>query len=196
MVVGYANQAAREVNLTACEAANIPVFRRATGGGTVLQGTGCLNYSLFLKIPESGPLHSITGTNKYILERQCAALAPLLDSPPEVRGCTDLTIGGLKFSGNAQRRKKHFLIFHGTFLLRFDISQVERFLQMPSKEPDYRQNRSHKEFLINLNLSADSIKHALMKQWRATEQFNDLPFDKIAELTRTKYLTKEWNYKF
>src|SRR6185312_14823878 len=43
----------------------------------------------------------------------------------EIRGCTDLALdprpstleSALKFSGNAQRRKKHFLLFHGTFLL-------------------------------------------------------------------------------
>ena len=48
VVVGYANQAAREVDLEACRKLGIPVFRRCTGGGTVLQGPGCLNYSLDL----------------------------------------------------------------------------------------------------------------------------------------------------
>src|SRR6266404_876476 len=46
VVVGYANQAAREANLEACRAGNVPVLRRCSGGGTVLQGLGCLNYSL------------------------------------------------------------------------------------------------------------------------------------------------------
>src|SRR5262245_44929423 len=50
VVLGYANQAAREVNLEACRAAGTPVLRRCSGGGTVLQGPGCVNYSLVLEI--------------------------------------------------------------------------------------------------------------------------------------------------
>src|SRR5215831_6230774 len=43
VVVGYGNSIATEVNLAACEAERIPVLRRCSGGGTVLQGPGCLN---------------------------------------------------------------------------------------------------------------------------------------------------------
>src|SRR5882724_8858694 len=56
VVVGYANKAAREVNLEACQRRGIPVLRRCSGGGTVLQGPGCLSYSLILRISETGPL--------------------------------------------------------------------------------------------------------------------------------------------
>src|SRR2546423_8107969 len=61
-VVGYANAAAKEVNLPYCEANQIPVLRRFTGGGTVLQGPGCLNYSLILRIRDDGPLRTISAT--------------------------------------------------------------------------------------------------------------------------------------
>src|ERR1035441_2815400 len=53
VVVGYANKAATEVNLPVCRELVIPVLRRCTGGGTVLQGPGVLNYSLILRIDES-----------------------------------------------------------------------------------------------------------------------------------------------
>src|ERR1041385_179712 len=43
VVLGYANALHREVNVAACEAAQIPIMRRCSGGGTVLQGPGCLN---------------------------------------------------------------------------------------------------------------------------------------------------------
>src|SRR6266567_1610948 len=121
VVVGYANQAATEVNLPFCEAIAIPVLRRCTGGGTVLQGPGCLNCALILCLEDLGPLQSISGTNEFILRRHQRALAEMLGAPVELRGHTDLAIGGLKFSGNAQRRKRHCLIFHGSFLLEFDI---------------------------------------------------------------------------
>src|SRR4051794_12657586 len=56
VVLGYANQAAVEADLDACKAHEVGVFRRCSGGGTVLQGAGCLNYSVILQIAESGPL--------------------------------------------------------------------------------------------------------------------------------------------
>src|SRR5271165_3203750 len=62
VVLGYANEAAAEANLDACRARGIGVSRRCTGGGTVLQAAGCLNYSLILQIPQSGPLRPVTGT--------------------------------------------------------------------------------------------------------------------------------------
>src|ERR1700685_1591535 len=55
VVVGYANKIAAEVNVAACEAREIPIFRRCSGGGTVLQGPGCLNYTLILRITENSP---------------------------------------------------------------------------------------------------------------------------------------------
>ncbi|MEI9961800.1 MAG: hypothetical protein WDM76_11895 [Limisphaerales bacterium] len=64
-----------------------------------------------------------------------------------VSGHTDLALHGLKFSGNSQRRKKNFLLFHGTFLLNFDLALVGELLRMPSLQPNYRQSRSHDEFI-------------------------------------------------
>src|SRR4051812_5944279 len=58
VVLGYANKAALEVDLEACQKQEVPIFRRCTGGGAVVQGPGCLNYSLVLRI--SGALESIT----------------------------------------------------------------------------------------------------------------------------------------
>src|SRR5438067_1520295 len=56
VVVGYANRVATEVDIRFCQTNSIPVLRRCSGGGTVLQGPGCVNYSLVLRISESGPL--------------------------------------------------------------------------------------------------------------------------------------------
>jgi lipoate-protein ligase A len=203
VVVGYANHVAVEVNQTACEADSIPIFRRCSGGGTVLQGPGCLNCSLILKIEDSGPLASITSANKFIMKRNREAIATSLNTEHgtrntelSVQGHTDLTLDGVKFSGNAQRRKKHFLLFHGTFLLHFDLALVEKYLLMPSKQPDYRQNRTHKDFLMNLEVSAESVKRTLQEVWRASGPLNAIPNATIASLARDKYATDEWNFKF
>jgi lipoate-protein ligase A len=196
VVVGYANKIAAEVNVENCRAKQIPIFRRCSGGGTVLQGAGCLNYSLILRITENSPSASISGANKFIMERNRAAIESLhLASKLSVRGHTDLVLGDKKISGNSQRRRKDFLLFHGTFLLNFDLALVTQFLRMPSKEPDYRQSRSHDEFLTNLNLPASEIKSALKKIWGATEEMQNFPKQKIHELAEQKYSTDKWNFK-
>ena len=196
VVVGYANKAATEVNLPVCRELVIPVLRRCTGGGTVLQGPGVLNYSLILRIDESGPCHSIPATNQFILERHRDALAGLVQASIEWRGQTDLAIGGLKFAGNAQRRRRRFLLFHGSFLLHLDLDLLAKVLPQPSRQPHYRGNRSHAEFLINLNVPDDAIKAALSQTWDATAPLDAVPFDQIAFLAREKYALDEWNLRF
>jgi len=196
VVLGYANQARTEVNLPFCKQHGIPVLRRCTGGGTVVQGPGCLNYSLILRSDDSGPFHSIPATNDFVLKRHMEALAATLRAPVSMQGQSDLTVGGLKFSGNAQRRKKHFLIFHGTFLLRLDLAMVEKILPLPSRQPTYRANRSHSDFLMNLHVQPDLLKRALLKAWAASEPLSEIPLDRIARLAREKYELDEWNLKF
>src|SRR5689334_20813234 len=89
VVVGYANKVATETNQEYCETNNIPILRRCSGGGTVLQAPGCLNYSLVLRTGITGPLASIRGTNEYVLARNQKALAAVLGKAVELQGHTD-----------------------------------------------------------------------------------------------------------
>jgi lipoate-protein ligase A len=196
VVVGYANKIQAEVNVANCEAKKMPIFRRCSGGGTVLQGPGCLNYALILCMEKNSRLASISGANKYIMERNREAVQSAAGHAPSIRGHTDLVFGHRKFSGNSQRRHKSFLLFHGTFLLNFNLPLVSEFLKFPSRQPDYRDNRSHDEFLMNLNLPADAIKAALKKEWSAEMPLEDPPLKQISKLAREKYATREWNLKF
>ena len=204
VVVGYANKVATEVNVAACEEMKIPIFRRCSGGGTVLQGAGCLNYALILRIREKSPLAGISSANQFIMERNRAAIETLLPEfkiqnskfKTSISGHTDMAIGGLKFSGNSQRRRKRFLLFHGTFLLNYNLALVGELLPMPSKQPDYRGNRSHEDFLANLKLSAEPVKAALAKTWDANEDLSNPPLQLISKLAGEKYSTREWNFKF
>lgn len=196
VVVGYANHIAVEVNQDFCQRHDIPILRRCSGGGAVLQGPGCLNYSLVLPIASSPSLAGIAGTNDYVLDQHQRTLQSLLRAPVEKQGYTDLAIGGLKFSGNAQRRRKDYLLFHGSFLLHADISMIEKALPFPSHQPDYRGNRSHGDFLMNLKVPAQMVKAALVKAWEAWEPLPELPLDQLAVLAGHKYRQESWNHKF
>ncbi len=215
VVIGYSNKVAREVNVEVCRELGIPILRRCSGGGTVLQGPGCLNYSLILRIESDPALQTVTGTNRFVMERNRAALEKLFSVSSErkealslnsqlstfnfqlsVRGHTDLVIGDRKFSGNAQRRKRRAVLFHGSFLLNIDLALIEKVLPLPSKQPDYRQNRSHDEFLMNLDVSAKEVKAILRQTWRASEDLKGFRAGQTQTLAAQKYSTNAWNMKF
>lgn len=196
IVLGYSNQARREVDLEACVAQGFPVLRRCSGGGTVLQGPGCLNYALILEIQGQPQLETIRQTTEYILSQHEKALNRLLPNPVSAQGLSDLTWQGLKFSGNAQRRRRRALLFHGTFLYGFDLSLMAKVLPMPSRLPDYRNSRPHDQFLTNLPLTAKNIKAALRQQWQASATFANAPQAQIARLELEKYSQPSWNFKF
>lgn len=196
VVLGFSNKAAREVKLAACEAASVPVLRRSSGGGTVLQGPGCLNYSLVLQIPSSGPLRNLKGTNEFIMQKNRDAMRTLLGPSVETQGITDLTFSGLKFSGNAQRRKRNFLLFHGTFLYAFNLRKIETFLDQPSLQPDYRKNRPHEKFVGNVPLKSEDIKVAMRRAWDAHKVLTKLPDRGIEQQIAEKFSRRDWNFKF
>jgi lipoate-protein ligase A len=196
VVVGYGNSVAVEVNTAACAAKGIPILRRCSGGGTVVQGPGCLNYSLILKAGENGPFRNITSANQTIMECNRAALETLVGKPVSIRGHTDLAVNGIKFSGNAQRRRKRSLLFHGALLLDFDLPLISELLPMPSKKPDYRMDRSHRDFLLNLGIPAGNVKEALRQAWNAVEPAQEIPRETMALLARDRYATRDWNFKF
>src|SRR5437660_3329384 len=214
VVVGDSNRVEREVNVEACRELGIPILRRCSGGGTVLQGPGCLNYSLILRMDSYPALQTVTSTNRFVMERNRAALEPLLTrssrlkealtsnsslrtphSALSVRGHTDLVLEDRKFSGNAQRRKRHAVLFHGSFLLDFDIALIERVLRMPSKQPDYRRSRSHGEILMNWNVSAKAVKAALRQAWRAIGESKGVTREQTQKLGLEKDTNEAWNFK-
>jgi len=196
VVVGYSNRIQAEVNITSCHENNIPILRRCSGGGTVLQGPGCLNFSLILKIANSLPLKGIKETNQSIMNRNKEILQPLVGPEISRQGETDLTLGNLKFSGNAQRRKSRFVLFHGTFLLNFDIALIGKHLLMPSKQPSYRQDRSHNDFLTNIPLASKQLKEILRQGWNANQELESIPTKETDLLVRKKYSTQDWNFRY
>ena len=196
VVLGYSGKVSQEVNLRACQKNKIPILRRPSGGGTVLQGPGCFNFSLILDTQNGRPIRNLVETNKYVMGKHKQALEPLLEFPISIEGFTDLTINRLKFSGNAQRRKKRFLLFHGSFLLKFNLAMIEKYLLIPKRQPAYRKNRNHLNFLMNLNVPAKKIKSALKQIWSADEPAKILPKDLINQLVKERYSNRDWTFKF
>jgi lipoate---protein ligase len=193
VVLGYGNKVASEVDIEACRRRGIPILRRCSGGGAVVQGRGCLNYSLVLPIGEQ--FQSITETNCQVMQRNRNALRSLVKREVDIRGHTDLAMNDVKFSGNSQRRRREYLLFHGSFLLNFELALISEVLKFPSKQPEYRRNRSHSDFLANLGLPAADVKLALRREWQATTELGFILKHEIDALIQTRYSRDAWNFK-
>ena len=161
----------------------------------MLQGPGCLNFTLILRIRKPGPLENIGSTNRFILDRHRQALAQLLGRAVSIQGSTDLTLDGLKFSGNSQRRKTQWLLFHGTFLLSLDLPLMETLLPLPSRQPAYRADRSHRKFLTQLSVHPTRLKEALKQAWDAHRPAGAAPKMEINRLMKDRYSQPDWNLR-
>jgi lipoate-protein ligase A len=197
VVAGYSNKIALEVNQSACAADHVPVLRRCSGGGAVLQGPGCLNYALVFdhEMVDEG-LGDLVQAYRFVLQRHCRLFTDLTGTAVAFQGTSDLVIAGRKFSGNSQYRKRRWTLVHGTFLLDFDLSRMARYLPMPSREPGYRQHRRHDDFLTNLGLAAEDVKNSLRENWNAARNLDAPPASIIDDLVRQRYSRPEWNQKF
>src|SRR4051794_39018260 len=190
VVLGSGCVLREDIDEDACAADGVPVLRRSSGGGTVLLGRGCLLFSLVLAIDRSPALAAVRPSYGYILERLCEALAEVVPGIEQV-GISDLAAGRRKFSGNAQQRKRNFLLHHGTLLCDLDLALMDRYLRRPARQPEYRAGRDHLDFVMNLPCSAEELRSRLRAAWQADEP-SSWPEDVVAELVRAKYSNVAW----
>ncbi|MEK9726656.1 MAG: lipoate--protein ligase family protein [Candidatus Margulisiibacteriota bacterium] len=156
VVLGLSKKITDDVNNDACRKDGVPILKRCSGGGTVLQGPGCFNYSFILPISYASELESLTMTTRYILNIVKNTLSSSIKNI-ELKGISDLTINDIKFSGNAQRRLKNAILFHGTILYDFNLKLITQYLKEPPVQPDYRKQRLHASFIQNLNVNQQTL---------------------------------------
>jgi lipoate-protein ligase A len=189
VILGSACRLSEDVDEAACQADGVPILRRSSGGGTVLLGPGCLLFSLVLSYDRDPVLREIRSSYVYILEQVARALAV---PGVELAGISDLALADRKFSGNAQQRKRHFLLHHGTLLCSFDLSCVGRYLLAPPRQPEYRAGRPHTDFLVNLPLVVGEVKRRLRSGWHADAEERNWPEAVVRRLVEEKYVSLEW----
>lgn len=162
IVLGRTGKEEEEVELVAARKDGVPVLRRSSGGGTVVQGPGCLNFTLVLSKALRPEIQTISNSYRAILEQILKGLRSLRIEG-EFRPTCDLVLKGTekKFSGNAQRRGREHILHHGTILYDFDLRLISSYLKMPSKMPEYRQGRAHVDFVTNVSAQARDIERSI-----------------------------------
>ena len=195
VVLGRTSRVDVEINRAVCSDRQIPVIRRVSGGATILTGPGCLMYAVVLSYQHRPQLRLIDQAHRFVLDQITAALEPLTDGVAR-QGTSDLAIDGRKFSGNSLRCKRTHMLYHGTLLYNFPLEQIQQCLGTPPRQPDYRDGRSHDEFVTNLPLTRATIESALIDQWQPSEQSTDWPSDRVEQLVAQQYSRDAWNLEF
>lgn len=167
-VLGTARPAGGDLFLERLKADGIAVLRRRSGGGTVLLGPG------------SPVVTAISPGSEGIRQRYrsfCDALAAALRrlgleagfEPP-----ADLTVGGRKVAGLAQRRRRRAALVTAAVLAASLAEESALYLPEPpaADAPAYRAGRAHGEFMTSLGElgvgdAAESFPEALRAELAA-----------------------------
>jgi lipoate-protein ligase A len=166
VVLGRSNDPEKECHLEACEKEGIEVLKRAGGGGTVVLHGGCVVVSF------GGWMeHHFKNDVYFSLINQSIAstLEAELGSLKIVeRGISDLAIGDKKIAGTSLFRSKGYLLYQASILVDSRIHIIEKLLKHPTKEPDYRGGKSHRNFVAGLGefvsgLTAQEVEKILSK---------------------------------
>ena len=194
VVVGRSSRVVDEVDETEAQQAGVPILRRSSGGAAVLLGPGCLMFSLVLSYEQYPLLRMIDRAHCFVLQRHAEALGRLVEGI-HVEGTSDLALVGKKFSGNSLRCGRDHFLYHGTLLYDFDVDQVARLIEPPPRQPAYRADRDHLDFLTNLPVGADELRCVLREAWNAEQTVDDWPASEVQCLVSERYAQRAWNYR-
>ncbi len=150
IVVGRFQNVYEEVDLSYVKEKNIDVVRRLSGGGTVYQDEGCIQYAFIEKT--SGGIDFV----RY-LEPMIATLRSL-GIPAERDGRNDITAEGKKVSGNSQYRVNDHTIHHGTLLFSTDLAEMVRATRLPDYKVTSKSIKSVRERVVNMCELTDQVK--------------------------------------
>ncbi len=198
VIVGRSSRVAEEVDIDFCRSEGIPIFRRCTGGASVVGGPGCLMYSVVLDLDLRPDLARIDVTHQFVMQHLQTAVNRQLRTATEAaqfQGTCDLTFNNCKFSGNSMRMARHHLLYHGTLLYDGDLALIARCLKFAPRQPDYRAERDHEHFITNINVDPAKLKRDVVEVFGARETWREaLPQSQIQMLCEQRYENTGWNF--
>ena len=203
VIIGRAQLASFETDVGYCKAHEIPIVRRFTAGGTVYNGPGNLNWSLFVAKGlgsgslryESSPHAIFRGASRPVLSALAASgVEAWLDPPNRI-----LTEEG-KISGMAAYVSRRGFLCHGTLLFSADLGRVKA-LTTPSPEAlQRRYTRSRDARTANAPLEVDSFIHTFVRTLADETKLaieTGLPDERelalADELLAARYGDERWN---
>ena len=201
IVVGKYQNTAEEINQAFVDAHHIRVARRLSGGGAVYHDKGNLNFT-FVVDQGSNPAFNF----KIFVQPVVEALARF-GVHAEFTGRNDLTIDGMKFSGNAQYARHGRLLHHGCIMLDSNLTSVADALRVKEAKFDSKAVKSVRSRVTTINAQAPSpismadFKGALRACAMASGELEPYALTEadvlaVQKLRDEKYATWAWNYGF
>lgn len=166
VILGISGKPPKMCNLDLVRQRNVPMYRRFTGGGTVVVDENTNFFSLVCNGADigrgshDGPRELMSWT----AELYSQAFARLgADVSFNLRE-NDYVFGDHKFAGNAQALSKDRFVHHTSLLWDYNSENMS-LLTNPEKQPDYRAGRDHADFLLalkNVLQSRSSLSNELV----------------------------------
>ncbi len=212
VVLGRSSKWAEEVNSVACQRDRVPVLRRVSGGASIVAGPGCLMYSVLISYQQRPTWRSLDVAHREVMTRIQIAVQNATDSfhlslQIAMEGTCDLTIANRKFSGNALRCKRYWMLYHGTIMYSMPLEWLSNYLREPSRQPEYRKKREHDSFVTNIldasrSISPSEFRDRLERQlattWNASESWQSCPWKILVDkesrqLLHSRYSNQLWH---
>ena len=201
IVVGKYQNTAEEIDQAYVDAHHIRVARRLSGGGAVYHDRGNLNFTFIVDRADAPGLNF-----KVFVEPVIRALARF-GVHAEFTGRNDLTIDGMKFSGNAQYARRGRLLHHGCIMLDSNLTSVADALRVKEAKFDSKAVKSVRSRVTTINahapapISMEDFKGALKECAMASGELEPCTLTEedlaaIRKLRDEKYATWAWNYGF
>ena len=148
IVVGKYQNTAEEIDQAYVDAHHIRVARRLSGGGAVYHDRGNLNFTFIVDRADA------PGLNFKIFVRPVVEALARFGVHAEFTGRNDLTIDGMKFSGNAQYARRGRLLHHGCIMLDSNLTSVTDALRVKEAKFDSKAVKSVRSRVTTINAHA------------------------------------------
>jgi lipoate-protein ligase A len=147
IVLGRSNDPDSSLNLSNIIEDKIPVYKRPSGGETVILTPNTLVISIAIR------QINFKGGRTYfniINNRIKGILKDIGVRDIELRGISDIAINNIKILGSALYQNKDIVFYHAVLNVSESTDLIVRYIKHPQREPDYRENRSHQDFVTSL----------------------------------------------